>query len=115
MLGVKYTDRTSNAEVHQKMGTEPLIRTIQQRQLRYVGHCIRKPTVDLIHQYVLYEPVPSHGKRRPGRRAPSYAEYVGRLINNQVPPRPDEIRAMAANRTEWRKIVRACNTVFAAD
>ena len=82
---------------------------IQRRQLKYVEHCLRKDKDELINQYVLYFPKPSHGRTKPG--------YIGKLINNEIPPSVDEIRKAASNRTEWRRrIVNACKpVVFAAD
>ncbi|KAL0159315.1 hypothetical protein M9458_043040, partial [Cirrhinus mrigala] len=42
MLNIKRLDRVSNVEIYQKIGIDPLDLQIQRRQLRYVGHCLRK-------------------------------------------------------------------------
>jgi hypothetical protein len=90
---------------------------IQRRQLNYVGHCLRKDKLELINQYVLYYPKPSHGKTTPGRKPMTYPDYIGKLINNYAPSSVDEIRKEAQNRKEWRqKFVNVCKpTVFAVD
>ncbi len=90
---------------------------IQRIQPKYVGDCLRKDKVELINQYVLYYPKPSHGKTKPRKKPMTYAEYIGKLINNDTPPSVDEIRKAVQYRTEWRqKFVNVCKpTVFAVD
>ena len=94
----------SNSEIYHRIESatgkkvEPLILQIQKRQLRYVGHCLRKPEDELINKYVLYTPKTSHGKRSRGNPKPTYPDYIGRLINKDVPPSADEIRIMAKGR-----------------
>ena len=117
MLNIKRVDHISNNEVYQLVKMDRLTTTIQRRQLRYVGHCLRKNKDELINQCVLYYPKPSHGKTKPGRPPMAYPDYIGKLINNDTPPSVDEIRKAASDRSEWkRKIVDACKPVlFAAD
>ena len=117
MLSLKRADRVSNNDIYKLVGMDRLTSTIQRRQLQYVGHCIRKEKRDLINQYVLYYPRPSHGKPRAGRKHLTYPDYIGKLINSDSPPTVDEIRKAAQNRHEWRqKIVNACRPiVFAID
>ncbi len=90
---------------------------IKRRQLKYIGQCLRKDKDELINQYVLYYPKPSHGKTKQGRKPMTYPEFIGKLINNNTPPSVDEIIKAAQNRKEWsRKFVNICKpTVFAVD
>ena len=45
-----------------------------------------------------------------------YPNYIAKLINSEIPPTIDEIRASAKNRQGWRMIVDACiPTSFAVD
>ena len=43
MLNIKRVDRVTNAKVYQMSGTQPLITTVRQCQLRFHGHILRRP------------------------------------------------------------------------
>ena len=111
MLGIHWTDKVSNERLYQMTDQRPLSEIIQQRQLRFIGHILRREPTELVNQYALYTPKENHGKRGRGRPATSYAKYFARLINNTVPPTESEIRALAANRERWRKIVVDCKSI----
>ena len=109
MLNIHWSDRVSYERLYELTGQRPLSEIIQQRQLRFIGHSLRRNPTELINQYALYTPKENHGKR--GRRAPKIilledAKYFARLINHQVPP--SEIMALAANRDLWGEIVVDC-------
>ena len=116
MLNIKRLDRISNAEIYKRIGIDELVLQIQRRQLRFVGHSLRRPENELINKYVLYQPIQRHGKRKPGKSKTLYPEYIGKLINSEVPPTADEMRKAARDRKEWSKLVDACKPkIFAAD
>ena len=52
-------------------------------QIRFLGHCLRRPQGDLISKYALYHP--THGKPRPGGRKILFHEYAAKLINPENP------------------------------
>jgi hypothetical protein len=108
MLGIKRLDKISNSTIYETVKQEPLVQTLQRRQLRFIGHCLRRNSNEFTNIYALYTPKPGHGKRKRGRPRLNYPDYVARLINNDEPPTIDEIRKTAANRKEWQKIVVAC-------
>lgn len=60
MLNIKRLDKVSNAVIYQTIGIDPLDLQIQRRQLRYIGHCLRKPEFELTNKYVLYQPIERH-------------------------------------------------------
>ena len=98
------------------MKQEPLAQTIQRRQLRFIGHCLRRKSNEFTNMYALYTPKPGHGKHKRGRPRLKYVDYVARLINNGNPPTIEEIRKAAADRKSWYDIVIACKPrLFAAD
>ncbi|CAF1276691.1 unnamed protein product [Adineta ricciae] len=116
MLGIKRLDKVSNNTIYGIVKQEPMVQRVQRRQLRFIGHCLRKNSNEFINQYALYIPRPGHGKRKRGRPRLNYPDYVARLINNDEPPTITEIRKTAANRKEWHKIVVACRPpLFAAE
>ena len=68
-------------------------------QIRFLGHCLRRPQGDLISKYALYHP--THGKPIPGRRKNLilFHEYAARLINSEISsPLPNEIHTLAQGR-----------------
>ena len=108
MLNIKRLDRVTNTKVYQMTGSQPLITTVRQRQLRFLGHILRRPEDEPCRRYALF--VPSHGRRRPGRQATSYALYIQRLLGDTDSDlKPEAIASLAQDRSEWRKFVVACS------
>jgi hypothetical protein len=106
MLGIKRSDRVSNDHIYKMTGQIPLVVQIQQRQLRFIGHSLRRAPNDLITKYALYTPKAGHGHRKRGRPKTSYIEYIAKIINDVTPPTEQEIRMMATDRAGWSKIVK---------
>lgn len=116
MLGIKKLDKISNEAVYSKVSRNQLALQVQQRQLRFVGHSLRRPENHQINQYVLYAPNERHGARRRGRPRTLYHTYIGKLINSDTPPTVDEMRKTAQDKAKWRKFVADCKPImFAAD
>ena len=65
MLGVKRLDFIRNEDLLRQVKQKPLILEIHRRQLKFLGHILRKPTDEPINKYAFY--LPRHGKRKPGR------------------------------------------------
>ena len=59
-----------------------------------------------INKYAFYQP--RHGKRKPGRPKTMFHQYTAKVINSEHPPLPKEIRRLAQDRKQWRKIVADC-------
>ena len=80
---------------------------VQQRQLRFVGQCLRRGKNDLINKYVLWAPDERHRSRRRGKPRLLYHEYIGKLMTNDTPPTANEMRKVATSgppkRTHSRK------------
>ena len=43
MLGIQRFDRVRNTQIHEITNIQPLINTVRQRQLRFLGHILRMP------------------------------------------------------------------------
>lgn len=114
MLDIKKMDRISNQAVYEAVEKNQLILQIQQRQLRFVGHSLRRDPNDQINKNVLYAPEKLHGKRSRGKPHTLYHTYIGKLINNDMPPTADEMRKAASYWPEWRKLVTYCKPVLSA-
>ena len=56
--------------------------SVNARQIRFLGHCLRRPQGDLISRYALYHP--THVKPIPGGSKILFHEYAARLINPEM-------------------------------
>ena len=109
ILGIKRMDFISNEEVLKTVKQDLLIQLIQQRQLHFLGHILRKPENELVNRYALFHP--KHGKRKPGRPKLMFHQYIASVISQAYPPTPEEIRSMLKDRKAWRKLVTDCSAV----
>jgi hypothetical protein len=66
ILNIKRLDKISNNRIYEMVKQEPLVQTIQRRQLRFIGHCLRRNQTEFTNTYALYTPKPGHGKRKRG-------------------------------------------------
>ena len=93
----KRLDRVSNESIYHLTNTQPLINTVRQRQLRFLGHILRMPEEEPCRRYALY--VPTHGRRRPGRQRTSYLSYLQKLFGDKENDlNQDAIASLAADR-----------------
>ena len=76
MLNIHWSESITNGILYELTNQRPLSETIQQRQLRFIGHSLRRSPNELINQYALYTPKENNGKRRIGRPATIYAKYI---------------------------------------
>ncbi len=54
MLGIKWIDKVNNDIVYRTVGRDKLTLQVQQRQLRFVGHSLRRNENDPINKYVFW-------------------------------------------------------------
>ena len=81
MLNIKRLDRVSNKRIYHLTNSQPLINTVRQPQLRFLGHILRMPKEELCRRYALN--VRTHGRRRPGRQRTSYLSYYRSFLGMQ--------------------------------
>ena len=98
LLGIKRTDRVRNSVVLQAVNRKDLCCTVHRRQLKTLGHWLRKED-SVVQRYALY--LPSHGRNRRGRPRLTYARYM----ENTTGLSTDEIKSLAADRDRWRSTV----------
>jgi len=65
MLGKKWSDKIKNESILQLTGQPPLVNTVRQRQLRWLGHQLRTDSTHISRQYLMY--TPSHGNTASAR------------------------------------------------
>ena len=91
-----------NEEIYDSKETVPLSQSVKARQIRFLGHCLRRHQEDLISTYALNNP--AYGKPRPGGRKVLFNENAAKLINPEYLPFPHEIREMAQDREAWKRM-----------
>lgn len=106
MNNISRRDHVSNSTLLESANETPLSGLVQARQLRWLGHQLRRPTSDLVQQFCLWEP--SQGKRRPGGKRTTYREYIASVFSQEHPPTEAEMRRAAGERVDWRSRVAAC-------
>lgn len=95
-------EHITNEELYKILGECELTKQVQRRQLKKLGHYLRKPSSTLVNTYALYHP--QHGHRTPGRPKTTFSEYIAKAISLQVPPSENEIRHLASDRKKWQKV-----------
>jgi hypothetical protein len=104
MLNIKRTDHVTNTFVLSAVGQPSLSTLVKQRQLRWLGHTLRRTDNSYIRQFALY--TPSHGKRQRGRPPLTYKKYIEQLIKNIT---TEDIETVAQDRDRWRQLVVDCS------
>ena len=109
ILGIKRIDRVRNELIYEQTHMRPLTRILRERQLRYLGHVLRRDDCETAKQFALYDP--GHGHRKQGRPRQSYTGYVASLISNEPKMWTREhITELAQNRILWRNKVAGAGT-----
>ena len=80
----------TNEDLLQLVNEPELILEVKKRQLKKLGHYLRKPEDSLVNTYALY--IPPHGRRNVGRQRISFADHIAHSINLQTPPTEHELR-----------------------
>ena len=93
MLGIRRTDRIRNATVLASVNRGPFIDTVIRRQLRTLGHWIRRGQDTLVGRLALF--VPGNGRNRRGRPRLTYTKHVEAITGMTI----EELREVALDRT----------------
>ena len=109
MLNIKRTDHVPNSVVHELTKTHPLMVSVIERQLKFLGHILRMEEAEPVNTYALY--VPTHGKRKRGRPAMSYLAYIQQTMGDTFGTlSPKQLKELAQVREAWRTFVVDCST-----
>ena len=97
MMRVSWTERMTNEEVLERAGTKRcLLRAIRKRQLKFLGHVIRKE--ELEHLCVTGK---ISGKRSRGRRRLAYIAGLSRWMNVAE----QELLKTTKDRKRWKSMI----------
>ena len=99
MMRISWTEKKSNEEVLLRAGTSrELIKTIRKRQLKFLGHTMRRS----IEKLALCGKI--NGKRDRERKRLTYLESLNKLATNTSLGN-NEFLQMSNNRKEWRVMI----------
>ena len=102
MTGVKQLDIVHNTTVLTSVSMNELIRTVHDRQLRFLGHMLRNTHSPHAITYALYQP--THGTTRRGRPRLNYMDYIERPTGMKT----NKLVEVSQDREAWRELVVAC-------
>ena len=110
ILGVKRLDKVTNVEIYQRSAQIPLMSTIRARQLRWIGHLLRRDKNESAREFALYEPHTNLGKAKRGKPAITYKHQIASMLTSRPALLATAaIETMASDRNKWRKLVVECS------
>ena len=107
ILGIEREDRVENDEIYALTNLQPLSHSVQERQLAFLGHSVRRPEDHLANKYALY--AAKHGRRGRGAPRTLYQQYISKILQPNFNISDQEIRRAAQDRRAWKEeCVAAC-------
>ena len=99
MLRIPWTAKKSNIEVLQQANTErELLKQVRKRQLKFMGHIVRKNKIELLSITGKIE-----GKRSRGRQRHTLIDRI--IAINNLNCKPSELIHLAGNRGRWKDMI----------
>ena len=99
ILKIPWTARRTNAEVLRQMGTErELMMTIRKRQMRFLGHVMRRNEMESVVLTGMVE-----GRRARGRQREKFMDGMMRVTGGHL--RPSQLLQLTRDRDRWRSMV----------
>lgn len=112
LIGVKWQDKVSNAEVLRRTKSASIEATLIKAQLRWSGHMIRMDRTRLPRQ-VFYGELKS-GKRNTGRPRKRYKDNIKQHLKT-AKENPAHLEQLAADRPTWRGLTKTAANAADAD
>ena len=109
MLDIRQSEaHMTNNELYKLVNTRPINAIIRERQLQFIGHCLRMPSDEPANIYALY----TSNKAVKNRRGPGRQTYINQVSANLNPEQSlrftaDEIAMYAKDKSTWKKLVAA--------
>ena len=94
-----------NEELYRKCAQRPIRELVRERQLKFVGHCLRMDKEEPANIYVLYKS--EVGKNPVGRPRETYLDQISRHISEDKRAKlsAEEIARKARDKSEWYHVV----------
>jgi hypothetical protein len=111
ILGIVQSEsHTTNEQLCASARARPISSIIRERQLSFIGHCLRMPNDEPANIYALYQPKPSTSHKRGASRRNYIDQISGYLCSDkQIKFTTEDIARYAKSRSDWRKCVAAPN------
>lgn len=107
ILGIRWPNTISNAELRRRTGQEEVQTEIKRRKWRWVGHTLRKDDAEIPKTALTWNP---QGQRRRGRPRKTWRTTVAQEAKS-IGKSWMELRHLAQDRDRWRRTVEAlCST-----
>lgn len=112
MLGINLAQQhISNAELLARVRQPHLVVAVRRRQLRWLGHVLRRGENEPARIFALYQPEEGHGTAKQGKPKTTWCQYIARILEpHRVGLSAQNIAELAKDRSGWRKIVAVCSS-----
>ena len=118
ILRISLLDHITNAELHRRSGLRPIADIARKRQLKWLGHSLRRSPDEPAKIFALYEPTPSQGRAKRGQTAHEllWTRHVkNSLARYRNGLSVEQIEELAKDRKSWTQIVAVCCPKTALD
>ena len=106
MLGIKQAEaRMTNDTLYHITGQMPMREIVKQRQLQFIGHCLRMDNEENTNIYALY--TSDVGTNKQGRPNKTYLYQISEYVSGEkrVKLTAETISKIAKDKTEWYHVV----------
>ena len=101
-------DKITNEELYRMTGQRPINQIIRERQLQFVGHCLRMPEDKPSKIYIMHQSKLNEIKPMGKPRTTQYDQIALYLSKDKmVKPTLDEMTKRAINKSDWKLLVAA--------
>lgn len=109
MLGIRQSEtHTTNEQLYKLASARPVSDIIRERQLQFIGHCLRMPSEEPANIYALYTSQVAASHRR-GRGNLSFLAQISSYLcsDSRIKLTAAEIAKYAKDKSNWNKLVAA--------
>jgi hypothetical protein len=104
MLNIRQADmHMTNTDLYRLADQRPIRETIRERQLKFIGHCLRMHKEEPANIYALYKSEIGTNRRGAPRR--TYLEQTSRHVTGDKELTVNEVTKLAKDKLEWKHIV----------
>jgi hypothetical protein len=101
ILGIRFSDHVSNAELYRHCAADPIEKMLHRRQLRWLGHLGRMDSARVVRQAMYCTMWQPGRSRRPGTQAPNISGTYRDLVRRYLPAAKLRRAGMGRQATWW--------------
>ena len=106
MMDIKQSEaHMTNQELYKRTKQRPIREVIRERQLKFIGHCLRMGKEEHPNIYALYKS--EVGQNSLARPKETYLDQISRHVSadKRIKLTADEIARIASDKSEWNRVV----------